>query len=525
MPDYYPPPPGLLSGSIVWAYLRDSGGPNQDRSVPQQNDVLVEYCQRYGLRLQKVFADIHMSGTNDNRDQFNEMINLVEAGKKPAGILIWSFARWARNKIDSQLYKAYVRKRGIILHSLIDNIPDGKYGIVVETLIDVGNQEKAEQASEEAKRGLYDMVRQRAVPGTPPYGFVAKPIEIISPEGVKRIRNSWEPDSSLIPAVKKAFDMRAAGISLSEIHKELRLFSGINQYSYFYANPLYIGCLKYGDLVIDNYCEPMVDKFIWEEVQKIRQQHIASQVKNAPQSTTKIRRINAQMALTGLAHCARCGSPLFGHNSPRPDKSKVSDLSYKCTRARRRQDCDLPRISAPAAEKAIVDEIEQLAENPRYMAAIHAEMLDRSQKASSETAERISQINQRLKTLRTQITNLTNAITETGHSRALLQRLTDLENDQYGAETLLIDLQYQQNTLPNIGADEISAVLRKMVERMRTPERRREILHALLESVGIDRIDNRLLIGIAIKIPSQSPPENQNTSVPTYMSHQRESNP
>jgi len=28
------------------------------------------------------------------------------------------------------------------------------------------------------------------------------------------------------------------------------------------------------------------------------------------------------------------------------------------------------------------------------------------------------------------------------------------------------------------------------------------------------------MIGIAIKIPSQSPPENQNKSVPTYMSHQ-----
>ena len=51
MSNYTPPPPELSPGSTVWAYLRDSGGPTQDRSVSQQRDVLEAYCQRRGLTL------------------------------------------------------------------------------------------------------------------------------------------------------------------------------------------------------------------------------------------------------------------------------------------------------------------------------------------------------------------------------------------------------------------------------------------------------------------------------------------
>jgi len=171
---YLPPPSTLPLGSICWAYLRDSGGPSQDRSVDQQKTEIEQYCQRHNLTLALVFSDIARSGgSTTDRDQFNAMVDATtQKSARPAGLLIWNYARFARDLDDSQYYKATLRKRGIIIHSITDPIPEGAYGQVVEIIIDIANQEKKRQTSRDAQRGLRQLVEQyRCVPGTPPRGF------------------------------------------------------------------------------------------------------------------------------------------------------------------------------------------------------------------------------------------------------------------------------------------------------------------------------------------------------------------
>jgi hypothetical protein len=52
-----PPPKNLIPGSIVVAYLRDSGGDKQELSVPQQKASVEQYCKDHGLILAKVYED------------------------------------------------------------------------------------------------------------------------------------------------------------------------------------------------------------------------------------------------------------------------------------------------------------------------------------------------------------------------------------------------------------------------------------------------------------------------------------
>jgi hypothetical protein len=387
-------------------------------------------------------------------------------------------------------------------------------------VIDIGNQSKAEQASWESQRGLYHTVRQGAIPGTPPFGFSATPIEIVSAEGVKRIRNSWTPDPEKIPVVREAFELRASGISLANIHKQLKLFSGINQYSYFFRNPIYIGTLKYGELKVENYCQRIIDLDIWAAVQKLNEIFDARQNVNVQAGINHPRRINSPMALSSISFCGRCGSPLYGHNSPRPDKSKLSDRSYKCTRARRRLDCDLPRIPGPTTENAIIAELECIANDSRYLEVIHAELIQRYQTSKNTVEERVIETRKKLRKLRAQITNITNAIAETGHSTALLKRLSELETDQVIAENLLAELQQQEQPRPAELVN-ISDVMRKLIDRMKNTETRQQTFRAILQSVIVDRPEtNRLQITLNIKIPGTKFPPDQSVSM--NMSHQRE---
>src|SRR5262245_52125352 len=108
---YSPPPPGLVAGARVWAYLRDSGGPSQEQSVEQQEREIIAYCKQYGLMLVRVFRDVARSGGSViGRDEFMAMIDLSQdAAARPRAVLIWNFARFARDYNDSVYYKAKLK--------------------------------------------------------------------------------------------------------------------------------------------------------------------------------------------------------------------------------------------------------------------------------------------------------------------------------------------------------------------------------------------------------------------------------
>ena len=53
----YKPPATLPPGSLVIAYLRDSGGRNQEDSIGQQERVLIDYCQKHRLILSKIYFE------------------------------------------------------------------------------------------------------------------------------------------------------------------------------------------------------------------------------------------------------------------------------------------------------------------------------------------------------------------------------------------------------------------------------------------------------------------------------------
>jgi len=146
MKDHYSPPgPGLPAGAHVWAYLRDSGGPSQEQSIAQQEQEIVSYYQRYHLILIKIFRDAARSGGSvSGRDEFMEMMDESEdEALRPQGLLIWNFARFSRDYNDFVYYKATLNKRGIIVHSLTDQVPSDDFaGRIVETVISLANEEK-----------------------------------------------------------------------------------------------------------------------------------------------------------------------------------------------------------------------------------------------------------------------------------------------------------------------------------------------------------------------------------------------
>ena len=57
-------------------YARYSSHAQRDASIEQQVADCEEYAQRNGLRVVKIYADRHLTGKNDKRPQFQQMLKV-----------------------------------------------------------------------------------------------------------------------------------------------------------------------------------------------------------------------------------------------------------------------------------------------------------------------------------------------------------------------------------------------------------------------------------------------------------------
>lgn len=159
--------------------------------------------------------------------------------------------------------------------------------------------------------------------------------------------------------------MRAAGASLASIKKETNLYKSTNGYTTFFQNKLYIGILKFGDLIIEDYCEPVIDKEIWDAVQKFnnRSKRFAPEIHP--------RRKNSNYLLSGLLYCTQCGSPYNGHVIASRDGNKYK--YYRCSRGRRNRDCDSPYLNKVDIEEAVLEELCTHILDPDYLAMLQGQ--------------------------------------------------------------------------------------------------------------------------------------------------------
>jgi site-specific DNA recombinase len=315
MPDYIPPPPTLSPGARVWAYLRDSGGREQEQSVIQQRTDIAAYCKKYGLFLENVYSDVARSGgSTKGREQFTAMIDAAsDVQTRPVGLLVWNLSRFSRDVDDSAFYKAFLRRLGVVIHSLTDHIPEGLAGRILESVKDYSNADYLDQLKIQIKRALETNVRAGYAPGGfPPKGYIAEQVTIgRKRDGAPRVVSRWLPDPELFPLAVLAWKLRAQGKPYGEITKatEGRLYTNAGCWTTFFANETYLGIGKCGSLKIPDHHEAAVTLEDWQKVQIIRGEKAARM-----RGLTHPRRVRYPSLLAGLAVCIYCGSAMVHHH-------------------------------------------------------------------------------------------------------------------------------------------------------------------------------------------------------------------
>ena len=116
-------------------YARYSCDNQTEQSIDGQLRVCEEYAQRNNILILNTYIDRAMTGTNDNRPDFQKMLK-DSARKEWNYVLVYKLDRFSRNKYETAIHKKTLRDNGVKVLSAMENIPDTPEGIILESLLE-----------------------------------------------------------------------------------------------------------------------------------------------------------------------------------------------------------------------------------------------------------------------------------------------------------------------------------------------------------------------------------------------------
>lgn len=523
-------------GARVVAYLRDSGGRDQELSVAQQRIQLAQWVEAHGLNLTQIYADEAAPGSSViGREAFGQLIEHFRSPEcRDQGVIIWKFSRFSRDLDDAQYFKADLRRRGYVIYSLHDQIPDTLEGRVIESMIDWMNARFLEDLSTDVKRGLHHNVNQYgALPGTPPRGFKREVIQISSRrDGSAHTVSRWVPDPAWWEKCQAAWRMRANGTPVRQIHTVLHLYTSMESYTWFFKNRIYLGELNYGDITIPNYTEPMITAEIWDAVQKMNrlnsEEHNPMKL-TGPQNKNHPRRANSSFLLSGLLYCPRCGALMNGQ-VVRFKSGNHLDY-YSCGNAHRHGDCDAKLIPKIALEEAVIKQLHEyvldpalIAERDRELAADSAGEVDQLRANQRQARLELAEILRKIDNIAVTIADDPNPPKSLMHLLRELELAADKKSDEIkrlklaeNGRTVTIRTPDQYREL---SSDAVAELISGDLPRMK------KILTALVARICAERDGDMIRGMITFYNPALNDknPPNGDGFMPTAVSHQRGSN-
>jgi len=405
-----------------------------DLSISAQLKALKKYAHEHDYQVVAEFVDEAETGRTSARPEFKKMISMARRPEKPFDlILVYKYSRFARNREDSIVFKAMLKKKGIQVVSITEPFEDTPTGRLLQAFIESLDEFYSDNLGEEVTRGMRESAsRGFYLSCRPPYGYRKVKIK----DGNRdRTRLDLNPSQSQI--AKAIFDEVLTGKGLIEIVKELNRkgvpgpnnkgWSKTGLYSIL-KNEIYMGTLVWGrnskrglePIRVENACPTIVDLNTFSRVQKT--------LGNRAPAKVHPRRTSSRFLLSGLTRCGYCGKALIGRDAKSGKFSYYvcGTLDKKGTGA-----CPSGYLNSRKFESLVIDKIKEhilTEENLTKLVCLVNEQMD---SASREYQNELKLIAGEEENISARLDRLYDAI-ETGKIRLddLTPRIRELRNRQ-----------------------------------------------------------------------------------------------
>lgn len=406
-----------LYGIPAVAYYRYSSHSQTEQSIEGQQSAARAYAAAHGYRIIHEYVDRAMTGRNDDREQFQQMLKDCTKHKFKV-IILWKVDRFGRNREEITFNKYHCKKNGVRVEYVAESVPATPEGVILESVLEGMAEYYSLQLSQNIRRGQRESAKKaQSTGGNRPLGYLT------DPETKKFV-----VDPATAPTVQMVFSMYAAGQTITEIINQLnaqglRTLRGKpftkNSLRTMLQNEKYIGVYTFKDEIrLEDAIPALVDRDTFDKVQKLLKIN-----KRAPAHKWS----RADYLLTDKLFCGHCGSNMVGESGTSKTGAKYN--YYLCTKHKRERTCPKKAVRQEWIEKLVLDTTIQLLQDDNLLEFI-AENTWQFYLSQDERQTRITSLRAQLERVNEGIANLVKAVEAGLFSDVLRERVDTLNAEK-----------------------------------------------------------------------------------------------
>ena len=315
-------------------YARYSSEKQKETSIEQQVNACMEYINRKGYSLVRVYSDSAKSASH-NVEKRSDFLKLIEDAEYNEFDVVVSYAldRISREEHGGFYgYENALNRKGVRIEYATQVFDDGYGGEISKAVHVTMASEYVAQLRKNVVRGMRENVENGRFNGG---GSLPVGIKLVG-EGKKNKR--YAVDETVSPFIRHAFEMYVTGMTTGDIMEYLndngvRTSRGkkLNRdtVNRMLANPIYIGTrvttfnnkVEHKVYTVKGVCEPIVSEELWERAQ-------LSRAKRLNRGATEPKK--KKYILRGKLFCGECGAEMIVDNGRSSTGNKY--YYYKCRR-------------------------------------------------------------------------------------------------------------------------------------------------------------------------------------------------
>jgi len=447
----------------VVIYARFSSHSQTEQSIEGQLKVCHEYAASNGHIVVEEYIDRAQSGTSDNRSEFQRMIADSDRHTFEA-VLVYQLDRFARNRYDSAINKAKLKKNGVRVISAKENITDDASGILVEGILESMAEYYSVELSQKIHRGM-ELNAQKCLSNgsNPGLGFK-----------VDADRRFYVDENEAL-IVREIFEQYARGETVADIVRELnarqiktslgREFNK-NSLHRMLRNKRYIGTYLHKGQETPGGMPRIIEDELFDRVQQILDKNKAAPARS---------RGREEYLLTTKLFCGYCHEMMTGYGGT--GKSGKLYHYYACKKAKNHE-CIKRVVDKAAIEDKVVMACQMLLTDDTIRRI--AEAIDEVCKLELDTSA-VKRIRAAIKEAGTAIENLWQAL-EKGQAVEMITARIDKRQGEKAALEAQLAIEQQKQVV--LSAKEVAHFLRMLRKGdINSVENRRSMINIFVRAI------------------------------------------
>lgn len=411
-------------------YARYSHQNQNEQSIEGQLKDCYAFAEREGYTVIGEYIDRARSGRSQDRPDFQRMVKEAER-KRFQIVIVWKLDRFARNRYDSAIYKARLKKSGVRVISAMEKITDSPEGIILEGMLESMAEFYSANLSQNVKRGQREtMAKGRWCGGSVPYGYKVQDGRLVA-------------DERTAPVVKYLFEQYAAGKSRKEILDVLRARGvksptgkqlSYSSFQHVLPSTTYIGKLIWAGQEIEGCADVLIDEQTFYKVQE-RLKAVA----RAPAAG----KAKIEYQLQGKIFCGHCGARMIGESGY--GRSGTRYTYYTCSTRknatrRKAKPCDKRNEKKDFVEWYVVEQTVEYVLSPDRISTIAQAVVDQYDKEFNSDA--VQDLERQLERIDTDVNSLVDSLLDAPKKakQRIMARMEELEGQREDLEQDLVGL-------------------------------------------------------------------------------------